>query len=476
MGSPGSLVTDHCAIDLDQKEIEEQVAKGTNDSFENAMKIYKNGGNSKSYAQITLTPALTRDLSKGTSIMGKNADGVEVAGMSYSQYSSGDKVIKVQYTTNSIQSSYVGCQVGALVSGVNTEGCFAETGIMNIDGTDYNYVYSVSDDNRNGRTIAGFSENAKDKMRVGCKGCPYEDFLYFHDYYGTDTYADEWIKKGTAYMNVFMYVIREFEDALDDCEKSCILCNDDAVHAWDEGVCFYTGSIEGQDGLTSGKLLHQLADKRCQNYKTCGPEGGELEGTSALNYELFDLFALGNYQLQSGNCPAARQTTKLITELMYIPLIQGTMRYAYKVDKLSGMEKEAAEGAVFAAAVLPRIHAASESAAATIYDNMKVGATSTSYSDVKNAFESVYPDLGISCKDIGGLWNSALNDYYEGMAPCKDASTLQKEEDKTLAIVLGSVFGGLFFLTILYVLFLRKREIEGKPVFEAAVAPNKEMS
>ena len=51
------------------------------------------------------------------------------------------------------------------------------------------------------------------------------------------------IKKGTAYMNVFMYVYREFVDALDDCKRDCIDCNDDPVHAWDEGVCFYTGSL-----------------------------------------------------------------------------------------------------------------------------------------------------------------------------------------------------------------------------------------
>ena len=41
-------------------------------------------------------------------------------------------------------------------------------------------------------------------------------------------------KKGSAYMNVWMYVIREFEDAIDDCQKDCIHCNDDPVHAWDE--------------------------------------------------------------------------------------------------------------------------------------------------------------------------------------------------------------------------------------------------
>ena len=103
-------------------------------------------------------------------------------------------------------------------------------------------------------------------MRTGCKGCPYDDFQYFYNYYGKDDYAhqmveaafdgrntnftngnnnfslytnegkEQIIKKGTAYMNVFMYVICEWEDALDDCVTGSLEENEGAVHAWDEGV------------------------------------------------------------------------------------------------------------------------------------------------------------------------------------------------------------------------------------------------
>ena len=71
----------------------------------------------------------------------------------------------------------------------------------------------------------------------------------------------EAVKKGTAYMNVWMYVIREFEDAIDDCTSCTSNCNEhstnsDSVHAWDEGVAFYTGSLEGTayGGDGAGKL------------------------------------------------------------------------------------------------------------------------------------------------------------------------------------------------------------------------------
>ena len=106
-------------------------------------------------------------------------------------------------------------------------------------------------------------------MLTGCPGCTYEDFSYFNNYYyGTPTYAHKWveaafdgkktefkngnadfslygtsgrdqvIKKGTAYLNVFMYVIGEFEDTLNDCKRGLLIDNYNSVHVWDEDVCF----------------------------------------------------------------------------------------------------------------------------------------------------------------------------------------------------------------------------------------------
>merc|ERR1712238_187572 len=124
---------------------------------------------------------------------------------------------------------------------------------------------------------------------------------------------------------------------------------------------------ELQDGLSSGKLLHQLADKRCKNFNTCADEANTM---SNVNKQLLQLFNVGQGQLQAGLCDDARETTAKVVDLMYVPMIQGTQRYAYKVEKLSGGEKEMAEGAVFAAAVLPRIFAEDEAAAQTIYDSM----------------------------------------------------------------------------------------------------------
>ncbi|KAL3789110.1 hypothetical protein ACHAW5_004165 [Stephanodiscus triporus] len=501
---PHSQVTDHAAIDLDQAAIEEQLALHTTQSFTLAQKIYNEGGHSKSYAVLTLSSPLTSAVLKEAPVVGQTADGREVSLKSYEDYPSGADVIQAYYATTDVQESFMECQVGGLVT-KNTVGCLMEDGTVDIGGTEYAYTYVMDIDNKNDRTIAKFSTKADEQQLAGCPGCPYKDFMYFYEYYGTHDYAHKWveaafagiatefangnadfskytfvgreqaIKKGTAYMNIFMYVIREMEDALDDCQKGAVQDNYNHVQAWDEAVAFYTGSIEGQDGVTpDGKLLHQLADKRCADWKTCGMEGVDVEGKAKLNYDVFDLFALGSYQIISGNCLAARETKEAIVRKMYVPLMQGVMAYAYEVEKLQGGEKENAEGATFAAAVLPRVHAESPSAAKTIYDNMMVGAASTDYKAVRSAFESVYPALGISCADIGGFWNQGEHAYYPGMEPCTDASTTTSstqtevvtKTNKTLAVALGCTFGALFAAAAAMVLYMRSREKQGQPVFQ----------
>jgi len=103
--------------------------------------------------------------------------------------------------------------------------------------------------------------------------------------------------------------------------------------------------------------------------------------------------------------------------LMSIPLIQGTLRYAYKIDRLSGADKEKGEGAIFAAAIVPRVYDCNSADGDTIMNNMKIGAPSTSFIAVKTAFEKNYACMKITCEEVGGLW-SPQNNYYPDAGPC----------------------------------------------------------
>jgi hypothetical protein len=468
--------------------LEEQLALGTDESFVLAKNIYTQGAHSKSVASITLNSGLLNSLPAATPVAGKTASGVEVAGTTYEDYSAGTTNIVIQYDTITVQDKYVGCQVGASTT-PNTEGCFAASGTLDIEGEGtFTYTYDPTTDNNNDRTIQGFSTQAKEKMH-DCEYCPYTTYEKFYQYYGAFDYADQWvmaafdgkstsfsngnadfgpydvagrteaIKKGSSFMNIWMYVIRELEDALDDCQEGCTIenCNDDPVHAWDEGVAFYTGSLEGSDGSEDGVLIYALADKRCENFKTCGDLADLETGTSHINIEIFRQFRVGARKINAGECSSARENKEAIEHLMAVPLIQGTLRYAYITDTEPYSEKAEAEGATFAAAVLPLVHACNEEAAQTIYDNMKVGQNgSANFGQVKQAFESTYGCLNVRCEDVGGLWDSATGQYFAGAEPCGSSSSSSKS-DKNVGLIVGLSLGGIALVGILIVVWNRSR-------------------
>merc|ERR1719355_452275 len=331
--APGSDVTQHNMLDLDQAEFETHLKVP---DYTKANAIYTLGGNSGAKAEITVS-ALPGDAAKGEEVK----QGTVGIGKLKSAASAGATMITVSYSSV--------CKEGGLDT-KDVSGCFTVGGgAITVGGVDIGDPTAVVNKYR---TLQGFSTAAEKKMT----GQEYFDI--YKAYFGVGDYAHVRVmaaldktgicsacddaarvqiaKKTSAYMNVWMYVIREFEDAIDDCVAGCISCNDDPVHAWDEGVAFYTGSMEGEDGVADGALIYHLADKRCQNYKTCiDPdtfEVGETSGTSAVNDHLFELFAEGQHYLLAGQCAKVRAVVTKIEQQMTVPLVQGTMRYAYKME------------------------------------------------------------------------------------------------------------------------------------------------
>jgi hypothetical protein len=216
------------------------------------------------------------------------------------------------------------------------------------------------------------------------------------------------------------------------------------VHAIDEAAAFYAGSLEGSSVLgqpDDGKLIFRLAEKRCGNFGTCTGLGNQ----AAVNEQIVEKLQLAQNALVQSRCVDVIPLKKRIVELMSIPLVQGSLRYAYKVGQIatSGI-KERAEGAVFAAAILPRVAACDPNAAQIISDNMKINAASpmaAGFVAIKTAFESTYACLGITCEDIGGLILSG-SQYYDLAAPCvtQSPATLTITETKipgwTIAVII----------------------------------------
>ena len=361
----------------------------------------------------------------------------------------------------------------SLVDEEETAGCFAPTGKLTIGGIKVAYDYEVEEENLNGRTIAGFSLGAKKKMYDtdhGCAGCPYPEYSAFVDYYGNYEYADDWIKaalagkatpfqgagnadfskfgfigraeaakKGTAYMAIWMYVIRELRDAIDDCNVDCDLecaaddptctqCNDEPVKAWDEGVAFYSGSLAEQEDTGDGYLLFSLANKRGLNF------GTHTDGMSWVNTEIFENFHEGAKHLAERDCKKAEKKAERIIALMQVPLIQGTLRYAHKLsvygsveqDDAATIEKHNGEGATFAAAILPMLNKCNPKDAETVYKHMKVGKLRADYPAVRKAFENNYDCLGVTCEDVGGVLNDESKYFLDKAGPCGSGQAFKR--------------------------------------------------
>merc|ERR1712106_1314912 len=398
---PKSDVSEHLKLDLDQRDFEDFLNKG---NFSSASDIYVNGGNSMKSTKIRIFDPLVKEFTKGAIVEQDAARGILVA-----DGKPGAKTLKVGVTSK--------C-VGKFAQAKDTSGCFKEDGgPLKIDGMEVGAQISV---NLPYRTLAGFSVEAESKMKGQ------EIFEVYKAYYGASDYADKFIKaalkgqdetkrvsvpmdflgkedifriecakKGSAYWSVWMYVIREMEDAVNDCRSGCEFCNDAPVHAWDEAMVFYTGSLEGKSGDKSGKFLYRLAEKRCKNYRTC--EGG----VSRVNKEILKKFSDGKRKLD-----------------------QGSLRYAYKIARGDGSPKEKAEGVAFLGAIIPRLYACSHQDADTVKQHMWIdgdmSASKDGFKTVKDAFQRNYDCLGVRCADIGGHLDDLTDDYSKDFRPCTD--------------------------------------------------------
>jgi hypothetical protein len=219
-----------------------------------------------------------------------------------------------------------------------------------------------------------------------------------------------------------MNVIRELEKAVHICDAQCSLdsdCGGDLtlLHPLDEAVAYYFGADDN--------FLHALANKRCANFATCA--GDPVNDIATVNENIFALFGSMQSALQLGNCDGARPLVKQITSQIWVPIVQGTLRYAWILDDRNNpgallTDKSQAEGAIFAAGVLPVVHACNPDAAATIYNNMSFKANiRADYTHVKAAFEQCYSEMGIDCADIGGIVNNAGNNYDSDLVrPCNN--------------------------------------------------------
>ena len=242
------------------------------------------------------------------------------------------------------------------------------------------------------------------------------------------------VSRGAAFLSTWIYAVGMFEEAVNLCNS---VDNTAALGFWDKGVAYYTGSLEGADGNsksgTYGELTYAYADRMCKKFKTCGSSGVDPTGGSRVNVDVNALFFDGARFLTAKQCSPLRALTYKIVQLMTVPLVQATLRSAYQlgfntVDKTA---ETAPEGATYAAALLPLLHycdsSSGRTAAPIVAENMVLGAGTTNFVRVKNAIEQSYQCLGITCVEVGGLWDTSLATpaYLASGGPCVDSQQSQ---------------------------------------------------
>jgi len=338
------------------------------------------------------------------------------------------------------------------------------------------YTYDQESDNKNYRSLQRFSTLAHNKMKP-CASCKYmEEFSHYVDYYGTPEYADVWIRAAfngdtmdlnghgadfsdfdhasrsiaietaAAFMSTSMFAIRELNDAFWKCQSECNheRCTDTSLHLLDSSVAFYSGSLVETMGSDHGKLTFSLADSMCKAFRTCGKDGDRVKGTAKVNYDVYGLFNTMQANILNGKCPELRRNKDHVVGQMTVPVVQAVLRSAYHRSDSGATKADEAEGATFAAIILPKLNECNHKDARIVYENLKTGSGMTSFVDVKHALERQYDCLGITCEDIGGYYRRSQNDYFQGAEPC----TTPKSDDDDLDLHRHAPTGLIVFLLI----------------------------
>lgn len=344
-----------------------------------------------------------------------------------------------------------------LPTGFNDAGTITlvQEGESPLTASEYEYVYDTRGDNRNYNTLQRLSINAVDDMVLPKSKSYVPEYQTFVDYYGDHDYADKWVmaahnkentqfsndrgnndftifeermgtgeamKKGIAYLHVWMTVVRHLSAAVELCGQP------QAAAELDKAVALYTGSLTTDPDETSGILLYGLADVRSHQFRTAGVVGELDSGTAHINVQVMSAFeelqGIFNAQQPSMCGSTVEQTKQAIINYMRVPLLQGVLRYTYIREfdmhefNLDDSERTMAESATFAATVLPFVNECNPNAAKVLHEHTRVHATHTDFATVKRALEKTYNCLNVSCDLVGGIWDREEQTYRRFGEPC----------------------------------------------------------
>jgi len=244
---------------------------------------------------------------------------------------------------------------------------------------------------------------------------------------------EESAKKINQYTTALLQMYQLMEQAVQMVKDGCIsyVNKDSGETSCEDAVNFWDMAAAVQDGP------NYLGTKRCQNYLTCGwdheNEVEEVATIAIANQKVLNLFQVGQNAVRTGDIVGVKGIIKLIQSAQIVSYIQGVGRYAQKIAAkeppcLKDFNKEYAEGMAFSTGMLPQLYMCDRSAAKTVDRTFQL-VEDNCFPGSKNDFtieaflgvlRKNYQCLGITCEDVGGLWNDdpEVLDYYTGAEPC----------------------------------------------------------
>jgi hypothetical protein len=300
-------------------------------------------------------------------------------------------------------------------------------------------------------------------------------------YWNSDTYADTFVRnailgtgpvagwnnesrrelltKGAAYLVVRQSIFDRLQRGVDECLDGA---RNAAVYDWEVAYALHSGNSEGVEGRGSGSSTYTLADKRCPQFATC------VTGTfpARANVLALEAWRRGVTALNAGQCMSALREMKLIKAQLTVPLVQGALREAHETDfgPAGGAHAadgivEVAEGWAFLAAFLPELALCDAGVAQLVSTNMALSLTgangawmSSGFKAVKEAMESQYACLGITCSDVGAMLTSTLQPIADWQA-CSDEPVLYGlEVSRIVTYAVGLIAAVIVLAVILAIL------------------------
>lgn len=120
-------------------------------------------------------------------------------------------------------------------------------------------------------------------------------------------------------------------------------------------------------------------------------------------------------------------------------------RYTYLADPAAGAggDKEASELWAFSAAILPLIASCDADVGEVVRANTDISSStapmSDGYMELKEQIESQYTCMGITCDQVGGLYDSDNGEFYSGFDTCLGSTVAAASSDSSDS---GSISSG----------------------------------